>query len=39
MLAYDTQINQWKRRKKPEIDPHFSDHLIFDRGTTVIQHR
>jgi hypothetical protein len=33
----DRQVDQWNRIKDPEMSPHTSGHLIFDKGVKIIQ--
>ena len=40
VLCTDTRnrhTGKWKRRKNPEIEPHFYNQLIFDNSTKIIQ--
>jgi hypothetical protein len=33
----DRQVEQWNRIEDPEMNPHTSGHLIFDKGAKIIQ--
>jgi hypothetical protein len=33
----DRQVDQWNRIEDPEMNPHISGHLIFDKGAKTIQ--
>ena len=33
----DRQVDQWNRFENPEMNPHTYGHLIFDKGTKIIQ--
>ena len=33
----DRQVEQWNRIEDPEMNPHTSGHLIFDKGAKTIQ--
>ena len=33
----DRQVDQWNRIEDPEMNPHSSGHLIFDKGAKTIQ--
>jgi hypothetical protein len=32
----DMQVDQWNRTEDPEMNPHSSGHLIFDKGVKTI---
>jgi hypothetical protein len=32
----DRRVDQWKRIKEPEMNPHTYGHLIFDKGSKTI---